>query len=56
MIHKKVMTSPNALKVRLHKEISTYSFIVIKRECKTEEQREVVRMSENKWNKARPIK
>ena len=29
-IHGKVMISSNALEVRLHKEISTYSFIVIK--------------------------
>ena len=29
-IHEKVLINSNALEVRLHKEISTYSFIVIK--------------------------
>ena len=45
-----------SLEVRLHKEISTYSFIVIKLKCKTEEQMEIVTISENKWNKVMPMK
>ena len=56
MIHESVMISPNALEVHLQKEISAYSFIVIKVKCKTEEQMEIVTISQNKWNKAMPVK
>ena len=37
-IHEKVMVTLNAVEVCFHKEISTYSFIVIKLKCKTKEQ------------------
>ena len=50
------MITLNALEVCFHKEISTYSFIVIKLKCKTEEQMEIVTISQNKWNEAMPIK
>ena len=56
MIQESVMISPNALEVHLQKEISAYSFIVIKVKCKTEEQMEIVINSQNKWNKAMPVK
>ena len=50
------MISPNALEVHLQKEISAYSFIVIKVKYKTEEQMEIVINSQNIWNKAMPVK
>ena len=56
MIYESVTISPDALEVRLNKEISTSCFIAIKLKCKTEEQIEIVTISQNKWNKAMPIK
>ena len=50
------MISSNDLEVLLRKEISTYNFIVIKFKGKTDEQMKIVTTSQNKWNKAMPIK
>ena len=49
------MFTHNAVEVCFHKEISTYSFIVIKLKYKTKEQMKILTISQNKWNKAIPI-